>query len=62
MRSSRRAMAQVTALASHEAARASAVEHLSAFVQLRRWTGNGLRPAECLVLRIENGKTSVLSA
>ena len=51
----KRARAQAVAFASHEALRATAVEQLSAFVRLGRWTQNELHAAEHWILPVERG-------
>jgi hypothetical protein len=55
MRSTKGARGQAAALAAHEAVRITAVEQLSAFVRLDRWTQNELHPAEHWTLRVESG-------
>lgn len=52
MRWTKKARARAAALAAHEAAHATAVEQLSAFVRLALWTPNELRPA--MIARLES--------
>jgi hypothetical protein len=55
MRLTKRTRARADAFASHEALRATAVEQLSAFVRLGRWTQSELHPAEHWILPVERG-------
>ena len=52
MQWTKKARTRAAALAAHEAAHATAVEQLSAFVRLALWTPNALRPA--MIGRLES--------
>jgi hypothetical protein len=62
MRLTKRARAQAVAFAAHEALRATAVEQLSAFVRLGRWTQSELHPAEHWILPVERGNKTYEAA
>jgi hypothetical protein len=62
MRSTKGTRGQAAAFSAHEAVRAMAVEQLSAFVRLGRWTQNELHPAEHWILRVESGNKTFEAA